>query len=123
MSYTAGNLAIIIDAYNPENIGKVVKLLRTQTMRERLRMRNQGKVWIVYSPEKLKWNMWGKYFHENFGPVPEIQMQPLHSAEFHDFLKKCPPEKQHCFTHVMKVHEERANERRLETNDPSKCEF
>lgn len=123
MNFTAGNLAVIIDAYNPENIGKVVKVLRAQTMRERLRIRNHGKVWIVHSSVKLTWNMWGKYFHENFGPVPECQMQPLRSCDFYEWLKQCPPEKTSCFTHVMKEHEERANQRRLEMTDLTKCEF
>lgn len=116
-------MAIIIDAYNPENVGKVVKLLRVQTMRERLRIRNQGNVWIVHSAQKLTWNMWGRYFHENFGPVPEIQMQQLRSAQFYEWLKQCPTNKSLCFTHVMREHEERAIKRRLEMADPMKCEF
>ena len=118
-----GDMAIIIDAYNPENIGKIVKVLRKQTMRERLRIRHQGTVWIVHSAEKLKWNMWGRHFMENFGPVPENQLQPLKSSTHYERLNENPTQRMNCGTFMIMEYEERCEMRRLEMSDPSKCEF
>ncbi len=122
MRCTEGNLAIIIDAYNSENIGKIVKIVRLQTMREHLKIRHHTRVWMVQSAQKLKWNMHGTYQYEHFGPVPESQLQPLHDQEFHDWNYKNPQPRINCFTHQMMEAEARADKRRAELNDPTKCE-
>lgn len=117
-----GKRAVIIDAYNSENIGKIVTILRPQTMRERLKIRHHAKVWIVRSSEKLKWNMNGGYHFDHIGPVPENQLQPIRDQEFHDWAEKNPQPRANCFTYQMMEAEERSDKRRAELTDPTKCE-
>lgn len=122
MRCTEGELAVIIDAYNHENIGKIVTILRPQTMRERLRIRHHEKVWIVRCASELKWNMWGKFHYEHVGPVPENQLQPIRNQKHFESEMNFPQPKVSCGTFLMQQADERSCKRRAELIDPTKCE-
>lgn len=122
MRCTEGVKAVIIDAYNSENIGKIVTVVRAQTMRERLKIRHHTKVWMVRSSDKLKWNMNGTYHYDHFGPVPENQLQPIRDQAFHDWSEMNPQPRVNCFTYEMMASEQRSDKRRAELDDPTKCE-
>lgn len=117
-----GVRAVIIDAYNTENIGRIVTILRPQTMRERLKIRHHKKVWIVRSPQKLKWNMHGIYHYDHIGPVPESQLQPIRDQAFYEWVQKNPQPRANCGTFLMMDAEQRSELRRAELNDSTKCE-
>ena len=117
-----GVQAVIIDAYNHENIGKIVTVVRAQTMRERLKIRHHEKVWMVRSSEKLKWNMYGTYHFDHYGPVPEVQLQPIRDQAFYEWANQNPQPRLHCGTFRFIESEERYDKRRAELNDPTKCE-
>jgi hypothetical protein len=81
-----GDLAIVIDAFNTENIGLCVTVIRPyeyeidDTLREMPYRRSQGRtIWVVSAPREMKWNHShsGKICYATIGPVPDDQLQPI----------------------------------------------
>lgn len=81
-----GDLAVVIDAFNPENIGLCVTVIRPYeyasdtTLPQMPYPRVEGRtIWVVAAPREMKWNHSrnGKIIYATIGPVPDDQLQPI----------------------------------------------
>jgi len=71
----AGDLAIIVDAFTPDNIGMIVKVLGKH--------RNQSAcpaddvIWLVQASHPMRYEKLGKITHKRKGPVPDTWLNPI----------------------------------------------
>ncbi len=73
-----GDLAVVIRADFPCNVGKVVRVLaRDCGTGDIVFGKNFGVVWLVSSASPLKWYCRGRYYRRRNGPVPDSQLQPI----------------------------------------------
>ena len=72
-----GDLAVVIDARLPSNLGRIVKVLRLHDGSGDLRYPPLTPCWLVSSSYPMSWVLEGKRFRRKKGPVPDCQLQPL----------------------------------------------
>ncbi len=73
-----GDLAIVIDARYPCNLGKIVEVIRPDDGSGDIVYRTDaGPVWWCKASRPLKWTIDGKVFLRKHGPVPDTQLQPI----------------------------------------------
>jgi hypothetical protein len=76
----AGDLAVVIDAHNCCNIGRIVKVANLHNGEGVLGFHNAGDVWLVESGLLMTWNFGNKRFLRKCGPVPDVKLQPIRGA-------------------------------------------
>ena len=72
-----GDLAVVIDAANAVNIGRIVKVLELHHGRGALAMVRSCPVWMVECPDAMLWTDGAKRYLLYCGPVPDSQLQPI----------------------------------------------
>lgn len=73
-----GDLAIVISADNPFNLGRIVKVLELHHGTGPLAMVRDCPVWMVECPDVMMWTDGPeKQFLLYRGPAPDSQLQPL----------------------------------------------
>lgn len=72
-----GDLAIVIEAHNPDNIGRVVQVLRLHDGTGPLAMQDAGVVWEISATTPMTWSKNGRSFTLSEGPCPDRQLQPI----------------------------------------------
>jgi hypothetical protein len=71
MKCKLGDLALVIDAVNPENIGRIVSVVRLQNNEDELKIQDLGIIWHVKSFDKLFWSIGNAMYEACSGPVPD----------------------------------------------------
>jgi hypothetical protein len=72
-----GDLAVVISAANPANIGRIVKVIAPHDGEGRLGLVGPKPVWLVSAPTPLTWRDGAKRHRLKKGPVPDSQLQPI----------------------------------------------
>lgn len=74
-----GDLAIVISAANPENVGLIVEVLRPHVPAGKLFMKRDELVWDVRSRTKMYWSFEGEKKRRSGleGPAPDSQLWPI----------------------------------------------
>ncbi len=73
-----GDLAVVIRADFPCNVGKVVRVIaRDCGTGDIVFGKEFGVVWLVSGTSLMKWFCRGRYYRRRSGPVPDSQLQPI----------------------------------------------
>ena len=72
-----GDLAVVIDARLPSNLGRIVRIVAQHDGTGDLAYPPSVATWLVTSPCSMSWVMDGKRYRRKKGPVPDVQLQPL----------------------------------------------
>jgi hypothetical protein len=72
-----GDLAVIVEATNRANIGRIVKVVAAHDGKGTLSMVSQGLVWMVNAQTPLTWSIGPKRYRRKNGPAPDSQLQPI----------------------------------------------
>jgi len=81
-----GDLAVVIDAFNKCNIGRIVHVVGRCTSDSPLPP-SFGSLsncdWLVQCPTLLTWDIDGKRLRRKRGPVPDFALQPIRGGGKH----------------------------------------
>ncbi|NEX60630.1 hypothetical protein [Noviherbaspirillum galbum] len=73
----AGDLAVVINAHHPSNVGHIVKVLAPDNGKGDLVFRNVGVVWLVESVRPMTWSIGSRRIRRKCGPVPDTRLKPI----------------------------------------------
>ena len=73
----AGDLAIIIDAYNPENIGTFVKVLKPHKNQFDLIKPEGDMLWLVEGSRPMSYDVSGRIYKRKKGAAPDASLWPI----------------------------------------------
>jgi hypothetical protein len=77
----AGYDAIVIKAQNPQNIGRIVKVVRRhvpgRSNGSELSMHGDELIWDICAPLPMAWEVNGRLQWRTAGPVPDRQLWPI----------------------------------------------
>lgn len=76
-----GELAIIIRADYPCNLGKIVRIVQQHDGSGEINFFNRGVVWWVTCPSRMKWSIGSKTFRRHAGPAPDDQLLPIRGQQ------------------------------------------
>jgi hypothetical protein len=73
-----GDLAVVIRADFPCNLGKIVRVLAPDFGSGQIVFGKEfGVVWLVSGAHPMKWYCRGRYYRRRSGPVPDSNLQPI----------------------------------------------
>ena len=72
-----GDLAVVIDADIPGNLGAIVRVIETHDGSGPIRFDFEGKVWWVRCEHPMTWMSGGRTYSMKEGPVPDGRLQPI----------------------------------------------
>jgi hypothetical protein len=72
-----GDLAVVIEAANQANIGRIVKVVALHDGKGPLGAIGPRPVWLVHAPTPMTWTDGPKRYRRKNGPVPDSQLQPI----------------------------------------------
>ena len=72
-----GDLAVVINADLPSNLGSIVRVIETHDGSSPIRFDFEGKVWWVSCEHPMTWTLNGKTYRMKEGPVPDGRLQPI----------------------------------------------
>ena len=80
-----GDLAVIVDAYNPENIGTFVKVLKAHKNQFDLVKPEGDVLWLVEASRPMSYDVSGRINKRNKGVAPDSSIRPIRGiTEFAD---------------------------------------
>ena len=72
-----GDLAIVVDAYNPANIGTIVRVIRVHPNQGAMCREPEDLLWLAAAPRPMSYDADGKIILRKKGPVPDSQLRPI----------------------------------------------
>ena len=72
-----GDLAVIVDAYNPENIGTILKVIKPHWNQRALSKEPGDFLWTAEAPRLMTYARKEKLFFRKRGPVPDSLLRPI----------------------------------------------
>ena len=73
-----GDLAVIVDAYNPENIGTILKVIKPHWNQRALSKEPEDFLWTAEAPRQMTYaRNNGKLIFRKKGPAPDSLMRPI----------------------------------------------
>jgi hypothetical protein len=72
-----GDLAVVIYADIPSNVGKIVRVVKASQRDGVLSFPNSKPSWLVQSAHTMTWYIGKKRYRRKTGPVPDAQLQPI----------------------------------------------
>ena len=82
-----GDLAITVNAYNPENIGKIVRIIGASGLVEWFGFDEPTWVWVVQTEGTDLTYQYGKSpkkRYQNQGEVPDVYLRPINPSKLED---------------------------------------
>jgi hypothetical protein len=80
-----GDLAVIVDAYNPENIGTFVKVLKAHKNQFDLVKPEGDVLWLVEASRPMSYDVSGRINKRKKGAAPDSSIRPIRGiTEFAD---------------------------------------
>ena len=76
-----GDMAVVIDAANKTNIGRIVKVVAAHDGSGPLGAIGPKPVWLVQAPTPMTWTDGPKRYRRKNGPVPDSQLQPIRGPQ------------------------------------------
>ena len=77
MRCKVGDLAIVVDAQLPSNLGNIVRVVAPHDGKGELVFDNEGPVWIVECQQPMTWAWRRRFYRARIGPVPDHRLQPI----------------------------------------------
>ena len=76
-----GDLAIVVNAQNPSNLGLIVRVTSLMPAADDLKFKDDaGPVWVCECAHPMTWTRQGRQVSAHRGPIPDRQLQPLRGA-------------------------------------------
>ena len=72
-----GDLAITVEAFNPINIGSIVRVLHKHHNQSALSVEPYAFLWYVEAPHYLTYSKGKKVFRHKRGPAPDSYLRPI----------------------------------------------
>ena len=72
-----GDMAIIVEAFNPVNIGAVVKVIGKHRNQRVLCAASEEFIWLIEAPHPLTYKVKGKLVRKRKGGAPDSGLQPI----------------------------------------------
>jgi hypothetical protein len=72
-----GDLAIVIKANYPSNLGRIVRVVALSQGEGDLVYPKEQVTWLVTCQQPMTWYMKSKRYQRKKGPVPDAQLQPI----------------------------------------------
>jgi hypothetical protein len=72
-----GDLAVVIRARNPVNIGRIVRVLQLDQGSGILTYPKDTPTWLTVSEHSMTWSVKDKRVRRKRGPIPDAQLQPI----------------------------------------------
>lgn len=72
-----GDLAVVIDAATPVNLGRIVKVIEAHHGKDELHYAADRNAWLVECSHPLVWFVGERRICRKSGPVPDDQLQPI----------------------------------------------
>jgi hypothetical protein len=72
-----GDLAIIVYAQNTSNLGLIVRVLRRDSGRGKLALKDAGPLWTCECAQPMMWTLDDKVFLRKRGAVPDSYLRPI----------------------------------------------
>ncbi len=72
-----GDLAIVVESFNPENLGRIVKVVKPHEPVGPLAMHDLTPIWDIESKSLMVWSVGEKTIKQRYGPCPDNQLQPI----------------------------------------------
>jgi len=88
-----GDLAVVISANLPTNLGRVVLVIKPDDGNSDLRYPLDQNAWIVQADKPLVWLVDGKKVRRKRGPAPDAQLQPIRGYRPPERLSHSKPER------------------------------
>ena len=76
-NWKPGDLAVIVDAYNPENIGTFVKVLKIHKNQFDLVKPEGDVLWLVEASRPMSYDVSGRIYKRKKGAAPDSSMRPI----------------------------------------------
>lgn len=84
-----GDIAVVVNATNKENIGRIVRVLRKCDGEWQVPLDGPGPVWLVRAWAPLTWRTATEVYRRLAGPVPGYQLQPIRPTLLHAWYPGC----------------------------------
>jgi len=72
-----GDLAIVVEAFNPINIGAIVKVIGKHRNQKVLCASPEEFIWLIEAPHPLTYEAKGKLVRKRKGGAPDSGLQPI----------------------------------------------
>ena len=79
MNCKPGDLAIVVDAHNPCNIGSILRVLKTHRNQKSLLIEPGDHIWLVQATHPQAYEKGQKIIYRMKGPVPDSVLRPIRS--------------------------------------------
>lgn len=80
MKCKPGDLAIIVDPYNPENAGLIVQVIKTHWNQDALQKSEGDHIWLVQCQQPMTYCYGERLRRRKCGPAPDSVMQPIRGS-------------------------------------------
>ncbi len=77
MNCEPGDLAIVVNAVNPINIGTIVKVLHSHQNQKSLFVAADDHIWMVSAPQAMTYTVGDKQVLRKLGPVNDNCLKPI----------------------------------------------
>jgi len=92
MKCKAGDLAIIIDPYHPENAGLIVQVIKTHWNQKALEKSEGDHLWLVECQQPMTYSYGEVLRRKRRGPAQDSVMQPIRGLQIEREIPKEAPE-------------------------------
>ena len=84
----SGDLAVIVTAYNLENIGTILRGLKTHKNQKAVLADKEDHIWLAVAPRPMTYEVDGKLIRRKRGAVPDSVLRPIRGLPFIQEKKK-----------------------------------
>ncbi|MFM7800628.1 MAG: hypothetical protein ACKO69_00530 [Limnohabitans sp.] len=77
MNCRPGDLAVVVEAYNPSNIGSIVRVLRSHPNQKVLVTEPGDHIWTMEATHPQAYEVDGALVYRSSGPVPDSYLRPI----------------------------------------------
>ena len=84
----SGDLAVIVTAYNLENIGTILRVLKTHKNQKAVLADKEDHIWLAVAPRPMTYEVDGKLIRRKRGAVPDSVLRPIRGLPFIQEKKK-----------------------------------
>jgi hypothetical protein len=72
-----GDLAVVVTAHNPENIGTILRVIKAHRDQNALVDFKGQHIWLAEAPRPMTYNVGGKLVKRKRGAVPDAILRPI----------------------------------------------
>jgi hypothetical protein len=72
-----GDLAVVVTAHNPENIGTIVRVIKKHHNQNALVDFKGSHIWMAEAPRPMLYDVGGKMVRRRRGAVPDAILRPI----------------------------------------------